>query len=196
MSDLLAYVSDSDKESFLLTDKRGRIVTANDAWEKMFGYSRKDIAGRTVDFLGGYMTNTEAYEEIIEGLKTQIKSVETTVFLHQADGTPFLTQVILVPNCSKFRGQPLGVDCLSQDFIGQLALEQEETVTKGTSGVSSRDFKTQNKVKLDWRITNKEVSYHLLRFGLICEPFLPYERHVTTAAVGNNTSSGIKTFRS
>ncbi len=195
MSDLLAYISDSSKESFLLTDKRGRIVTANDAWEKMFGYLRKDIVGRTVDFLGGYMTNMEAYEEVIEGLKTQIKPVESTVFLHQQDGTPFLVQVILIPNCSKFRGLALTVDCLTQDFIGQLALEQEETLSKGLPGVSLRDFKVPSKVKLDWRITNKEVSYHLLRFGLICEPFLPYERHVVSAqgstenhVIGNNNN--------
>ena len=144
----------------------------------MFEYSRREVYGRNLEFLAGVMTDLDEYEIILEGLKTQIRSEEVTLFLHDQENRPMLVQVILLPNLSKYRGLALTSDCLNQDFIGQIALEQEEAIASGTpgTGISSRDFKNQSKVKNDWRISNKELSYHLLRFGIVCQPFEAYQR--------------------
>eukprot|EP01031_Cornospumella_fuschlensis_P027346 gene27346-33031_t len=162
MADLLALISDAHDEAFLLTDRRGRIVVANDAWCSIFGYEVGEVMGNTLDFLMGSMTD-EAYQLILNGLKSQLKAEECNVFLHHRNNSPLLCQVIMLPNISRYRGAPLQSDCLTYDFLGQLALEQEDNVNK-----------VKIKGKRDWKVASKDLSYHLLRFGVLSKPFHAY----------------------
>eukprot|EP01031_Cornospumella_fuschlensis_P026806 gene26806-32387_t len=162
IADLLALMSDAHDEAFLLTDRRGRIVVANDAWCAIFGYEVSEVIGNTLDFLMGSMTD-EAYQLILNGLKSQLKAEECNVFLHHRNNCPMLCQVIMLPNVSKYRGAPLQSDCLTYDFLGQLALEQEDNMNK-----------IKVKGKRDWKVASKDLSYHLLRFGVLSKPFHAY----------------------
>eukprot|EP01039_Chlorochromonas_danica_P002194 gene2194-2394_t len=175
---LLAMISDAHSEAFLLTDKRGKIVVANDAWLALFDYENADIVSKGLDFLSGGLTDKDELGRILEGIKTQIHPEECVTFLHGRDRKPFLCQVLLVPNVAKYRGPLLQADCLGSEFLGQLAMEQDES-TSNEGGEALKSMKN----KKDWRLTSKETSYHLLRFGTLCEPFYPYGHHVFESTV-------------
>lgn len=178
MPDLLELINESENEAFMLTDRRGKIVAVNDAWERIFGHSRVDIVESGMEFLAGPLTDEDEFEVILQGLKNQLKPEEITAFLYSKDEHPVLVQVILLPNLSKWTGLPLSYDCLTTEFIGQMALEQEEAILS-QNGVGSAPVRTKNKLKFekgkrDWRTANRELSYHLLRFGVLSLPFVPF----------------------
>ncbi|RYH20457.1 PAS domain-containing protein [archaeon] len=168
IAELLALISDAHDEAFVLTDSRGRIVVANNAWCAIFGYAVEQVVGNSLDFLIGPMTNIESYQRILNGLKSQLKAEECNVFLHHKNNMPLLCQVVMLPNLTKYRGAPLQPDCLSYDFLGQLALEQEDNMNK-----------LKVKGRRGWKVVSKELSYHLLRFGVLSQIFNLY--HTATA---------------
>lgn len=177
MPDLLTLMSDSVTEAFCLTDRRGKVVTVNAPWEKVFGHSRVDIVGSSLDFLCGPLTDQDEFEEILQGLKNQLRAEEITTFVYTKDEQPILAQLILLPNLSKWKGLPLNFDCLEPDLIGEMALEHEE-ILKQKSEESHKKSQQKSKFekgKKDWRSTNRELSYHLLRFGVLSTSFVPYQ---------------------
>lgn len=188
--ELLTLMADSATEALLLTDKRGKVVTANEPWERMFGHSRVDIVGSGLEFLAGDMTDHDEYEIILEGLKHQLRAEEVTIFLAHANGQPLMAQVIMIPNIVKFKGAPLSYDCLDEPFLMQMALEQEEAVLKKAGTITSVAKMKMDKSRRDWRMFNKELSYHILRFGFLSEPFVPYKPSHTKIKKGGGGDGG------
>lgn len=176
MPDLLALISETSTEAFCLTDRRGKIVTVNSVWERLFGHSRVDVVGTNLDFLGGPLTSRSEFEIILQGLKNQLRPEEVTTFLYTKEEQPVLIQVILLPNLSKWKGTALNFDCLESDFIAEMALEQEE-LSKGKEGGNKKTGKLNKGGNTkDWRATNRELSYHLVRFGMMSSAFVPYQK--------------------
>mmetsp|Transcript_877 Transcript_877/g.1351 ORF Transcript_877/g.1351 Transcript_877/m.1351 type:complete len:872 (+) Transcript_877:122-2737(+) len=181
MPDLLIMMSDSDKEAMMITDKKGQIVVVNQAWERLTGYTCLEVHGKTISILQGDLTDSDDFGRMLEAIKHQIGSESVTIFLHRPDASTFLAQIVFIPNVVKFRGLPLGPDALSMDKLGQMALDHQGNSNKGEDvyreqhgQLPSSHAEGEPTVNMkDWLLGMRELSYHFLRFGALCEPFEP-----------------------
>ncbi|KAJ1432773.1 hypothetical protein B484DRAFT_447609 [Ochromonadaceae sp. CCMP2298] len=172
LPDLLCMMKESPREAMLLLDKRGNITVANQAWEKMTSYSSAAVEGSKIDFLQGDLTDLDEFARLTEAMKHQISAESVTTFLHRADGTAFLAQLVFIPNVSKFRGLPLASDCLTPDALGQMALELQKG---GVETLKGDGLKGDGGMK-EWLVGQRQLSYHFIRFGYLSEPFDPLRK--------------------
>lgn len=169
MASLLALMADSPHEAMLLTDKKGRVCVANEAWEKLTGYRTGEVAGFKLDFLRGELTDPEEFERLDEAIIQQVTAVSLSTLLYRPDGQAYLAQLIFVPNVAKYGGN-LDATCLSQAFLEDMALQEaEEELLR--SGQRNSYLKQRN--MKDFISGLKHISYHYIRFGCLSEPFQP-----------------------
>jgi PAS domain S-box-containing protein len=183
LPELLVFLAESHDEAYILLDKGGKIIVVNEAFNKLFGYSSEKANGTTIQFLSGTLTSKSDFEIITNGLKSQVRNEEITTALYNHQGFPLLCQMILLPNILKFQGMPLKADCLSHDYLTQLAYDYynemgktEKRVTSGRESDSPGEVPVSatEKQKSDWKINYKELSLHIIRIGVVSDPFLPY----------------------
>ena len=72
------------------------IVSCNNAFLEMTGYSRDEVVGRNCRFLAGEATESWLTEEIRRGVR-QHKSVLVEILNYKKDGTPFQNAVLVAP---------------------------------------------------------------------------------------------------
>lgn len=165
--DLLSLMSDASHEAMMITDKRGHIVVGNAAWERLTGYTSENVFGIRIGFLRGPLTDEEEFGKILEAIKYQLSVEAATGFLHRNDGQAFLCQLLFIPNIAKFEGAPLTHECLSQDSLEQMALEQAE-------GKAAKEESRAKKNMKDLLMAQRELSYHFFRFGCLSDAFHPH----------------------
>jgi PAS domain S-box-containing protein len=68
----------------------------NDAFCRMSGYAREEIVGRSLHVLRGPLSDSEILAEIREALDAG-KPLQTEIVNHRKDGTPYWTELSLVP---------------------------------------------------------------------------------------------------
>src|SRR3990167_4525324 len=73
-------IFDAITDSAVLLDKAGRIVNWNAGASSLFGYSRKDVLGRSINLI--YDRNYP-FPKVIQDLHHQKKWVEDTVFIRK-----------------------------------------------------------------------------------------------------------------
>ncbi|SEK41531.1 EAL domain-containing protein [Halomonas daqiaonensis] len=72
------------------------IIYANDAFERMTGYSREDVMGRNCRFLQGPETDKTTLQQIRQRL-THYREVHVTLCNYRKDGTPFWNDLYISP---------------------------------------------------------------------------------------------------
>jgi PAS domain S-box-containing protein len=63
----------------------GRLLDVNNAWQNLFGFSRKELIGKSVKDLGIYV-HAEDYEEIVHKLRVQGRIINSKVELQKKSG--------------------------------------------------------------------------------------------------------------
>lgn len=188
-ANLLCLLEDSPRQALALTDRAGSICVVSAAMEKITGYSAAELCGRTFLSLTGSLTDTSELRRLEECLALQDAPVCSTTFLHRADKTVYLAQVLIIPNVLVHQGLPLEQHCLSLEYLEQLALEiQEGSGTSGNTGTSSgsgsgsggrsgqnrisKYIKHSDNIK-DFIHGIREHHYHLIRLGALSHYFQP-----------------------
>ena len=97
--DLLERALASAADGITISDARlpdNPIVYANEGFERLTGYSRKDILGRNCRFLQGKDTERNAVDVVRKGIED---GITTTVELlnYRKDGTPFWNRLSITP---------------------------------------------------------------------------------------------------
>ena len=95
---LLAALADNSFDSVLITDasKRGKIIYANKAFQKLTGYSVKDVIGKTPRILQGAATDKAVIARLSKALNTGGK-FEGKAINYKKDKTPFIMHWRVVP---------------------------------------------------------------------------------------------------
>lgn len=95
---LLESLADSSFDSILVTDATpaGKIVFANRAFERLTGYTRAEVLGRTPRILQGPATDQKVIDRLRRCLKTG-KAFEGRAINYKKDGTPFIMFWRVVP---------------------------------------------------------------------------------------------------
>ncbi|MEK9848799.1 MAG: PAS domain-containing protein [Rhodospirillaceae bacterium] len=95
---LLAALADNSFDSVLITDtsKQGKIIYANKAFQKLTGYSAKDVIGKTPRLLQGAATDKAVIARLAKALKTGGK-FEGKAINYKKDKTPFIMHWRVVP---------------------------------------------------------------------------------------------------
>lgn len=145
------------------------------------------MSGIRIGFLRGDLTDPDDFDRLLESMKHQIRTESITTFIHRADGAAILAQIIFIPNITKHRGLPLKYECLSQEFLGQMALDQQEDATGKNQGLGSSAMLRRKKNIRDWIQGMKELSYHFFRFGCLSEPFFPPKSNDVDVDIENHT---------
>ena len=207
LPELLFYFSDNPHEALMLLDKRGKVIVVNEIFEKLFHYDRVKIFGLNhISFLIGKLTNQRIYENFQESLKRQLKNEEFLLTLYTSDGFPILIQMFFLPNLTKYSGLPLTANCLSEEFLTDLAFDhfgydvknnkenkKDLLTSKSPKGSKNNTYNNKSpnrnprKITMspaqpgqglrssrEWKIHYKDFSFHLIRFGVLSQPILPY----------------------
>ena len=72
------------------------IIYANDAFERLTGYSRNEVMGRNCRFLQGPLTNAAHVDRLRDAIERQVK-IELDLLNHRKDGTPFWNRLAVAP---------------------------------------------------------------------------------------------------
>lgn len=88
---VLEAVAESSFDSILVTDATpaGKIVFANRAFERLTGYKRAEVLGRTPRILQGAGTDPKVIDRLRNCLKSG-KAFEGKAINYKKDGTPFI----------------------------------------------------------------------------------------------------------
>lgn len=88
---MLKVVADGSFDSILVTDATpaGKIVFANRAFEKLTGYRRADVLGKTPRILQGAGTDPKVIDRLRNCLSSG-KAFEGKAINYKKDGTPFI----------------------------------------------------------------------------------------------------------
>lgn len=87
-------------EAEQLDESGGRIVYANNAFEKMTGFSMEEIIGKTPKFLRGNLTDAKELAKLQDAVKNW-KSCEVELLNYKKDGMRFWTNFTIVPVADK-----------------------------------------------------------------------------------------------
>jgi PAS domain S-box-containing protein len=87
---------DQSFDHMIITDVEGKILYANSAAEKLTGFSRLEMQGKTPALWGGQMSR-EFYDEFWDTIRRQKKPFEGVVKNKRKDGTPYQAQVRVTP---------------------------------------------------------------------------------------------------
>lgn len=117
----LAAAVESAEESIVITDLDGNIVYVNPRFERMTGYSREEIIGKSSGILSGDTHNEEFYKDLWQ----TIKSGETWhghFTNRKKDGTLFEEEATISP-ISDPNGVIINYVAVKRDVTQQIALE-------------------------------------------------------------------------
>jgi PAS domain S-box-containing protein len=176
LPELLAYLAEHPSDALMLLDKKGKIIAVNSIFERVFLYSNEKLFNcQHITFLTGKLTNPRVYEKFQDSLQRQIKSEEFSLLLYNSLGYPIYVQLFLLPNITKFVGVPLTSNCLSEEFLMDIAFEQYNYEQMQQKRMMATLLHTPHKLGVGpWKIGHKEFSYHLIRFCVLSQPILPY----------------------
>lgn len=96
-AELVERISSATSYAMVVSDREGRIVWANDAFETVTGYTREEAVGqRPGDFLQGSGTSLETRRQIGDALRAG-RPVQTRILNYRKDGAPYWTFIEITP---------------------------------------------------------------------------------------------------
>jgi PAS domain S-box-containing protein len=111
------------RDMILITDEIGRIQYANHAFEEHTGYSRREVVGRTPQFLNSGHHDGAFYRELWDTIRAG--HVWTGHFINKKkDGTTYQEDATISPVCDE-TGAITNFIAVKRDVTARLAMEQE-----------------------------------------------------------------------
>ncbi len=83
-------------QGVIVSDFDGRILSVNEAFTKITGYSEPEILGRTCNFLQGALTDSQSKEAIRQAMKTN-SEFSGEILNYRKDGTIFWNDMVISP---------------------------------------------------------------------------------------------------
>lgn len=95
---LLQVLAENSFDSILITDAsaEGKIIYANEAFEKLTGYDPSSVIGKTPRILQGQGTDDKVIAKLADALKSGRK-FEGKAINYKKDGTPFIMYWRVLP---------------------------------------------------------------------------------------------------
>ncbi len=158
-------------ESVIITDMDGRIVDANPATERMFGYSLDELLGQRADLWHHPDEKGRLNQEILSGLEQDEHWKGEIRFLHK-DGTTGWAEVVVAPLLDD-GGQRIATIGVSRDITerkrARIALEEQKrlfehlvAVARATTAYPTLEATLQNVLNAAIQITGAEHSSFFL----------------------------------
>ena len=120
---LLLKAIEQAGESIMITDRDGAIQYVNPAFEKVTGYSPREVLGKNPSFLKGGTRDHEFYEAMWDAL-THGKTWQGLMVNKKRDGTFFTEKSVISPILGE-DGAITSYVAVKQDVTRELALEEE-----------------------------------------------------------------------
>jgi PAS domain S-box-containing protein len=119
-------------DGVVLMDLEGRIVDWNPGAEKMFGYSKAEMVGKTPAALGTAEGEKDITRTMLQGMRSQGRWTGEVPFLRK-DGTRGVCDTVVVPLSDEF-GRTLAALSVSRDVTDRKKLEQHLRESNGVRG--------------------------------------------------------------
>lgn len=117
-----ALIFECISEGIVLTDIQGKVININPAAEKMFGYSKEELAGRFPDFLGKGKDSPGIIEDAIQVMLKSGRWSGEINYLHK-DGRKGICSTVVVPLMDEC-GRPVTVIAVNHDVTGRRMIER------------------------------------------------------------------------
>jgi len=137
----LARAVECASEGIVITDTENRFVYANDAFERMTGYARNEIIGKTPSILKSGKTTVEEYERLWETL-TRGENWKGRFWNKKKDGNEYLEDTTITPVRDN-QGKIINYLAVKRDITREHAMEKRlvqsqrlEAVGQLASGVA------------------------------------------------------------
>ncbi len=123
--DLFRYICEAAPDGIVVVDAQGRIVLANERAEKLFGYTREEMSGATVDMLlpqalrSHHLSHREAY---MRRPGTRPMGTNLQLLAQRRDGSEFPVEISLSPFST---GDASLVISIVRDITDRRRLESE-----------------------------------------------------------------------
>lgn len=89
MQDSVKKFTDRSLEPIVLTDDQGKIWHCNTAWEKMCGYTRDEVLGKTNKILQGPKTDMVKARRMVDALISGQEEAHVQLYNYKANGQGF-----------------------------------------------------------------------------------------------------------
>ncbi|HJY98994.1 MAG TPA: MASE1 domain-containing protein [Patescibacteria group bacterium] len=162
-SDLEKYrlAVENASDHIIITDSKGHILYANDAAEKITGYSKAEMMGRTPALWGGQMPDG-FYKKLWHTISVDKNTFATQITNKRKNGESYTAEIALTPILNK-RGEPqffvgierdvtehLKLDSIRMDFVSMAAHELRSplgSIRWYTESLESTPFPRGSKAK-------------------------------------------------
>jgi len=119
---LVEYISDS----VMVVDLEGRVVDVNPAFEKLYGWRKKEVLGRHLPTVPDELTGK--FNILLERVKKGQKLVNYEIIAKRRDGLETFVSINLVPLWDK-EGNVGAISTISRDIMQQRTLQERESLT-------------------------------------------------------------------
>ena len=106
LTEIIEY-SDSGqgkRDALIITDGRGYIVHSNLAWEKLCGFTKNEIRGKTNKFLQGPLTDGDKISDLNQDLQSGLPQ-KMSVINYRKSGRAFENKITILPVYSWLRDE-------------------------------------------------------------------------------------------
>lgn len=121
-------------DGVLVTDLEGRVTECNPGAERMFGYAKEELVGKTPEWL--YAPSEKAvFAQVMEGMRRNGRWTGELQF-RRKDGSACESEVAVVPLGDEY-GRPVGAIHVHRDITRRKRLEAELESSKNRTAVGS-----------------------------------------------------------
>ncbi|WP_165864837.1 PAS domain S-box protein [Rufibacter latericius] len=126
-------------EVSLSVPQKLKAIFFNKAFFQMTGYTQEEVLGKDPAFLNGPDTNPQALQEVIERMQAGLSS-EAELESYRKDGSPFWTQLLLIPMFNRKQKLTHWISIL-RDITNRKHYEQEREVLISELTQNNADLK-------------------------------------------------------
>ena len=104
LTEIIEYSDSGEgkRDALIITDGRGYIVHSNLAWEKLCGFTKNEIRGKTNKFLQGPLTDGDKISDLNQDLQSGLPQ-KMSVINYRKSGRAFENKITILPVYSWLR---------------------------------------------------------------------------------------------